>query len=134
VKVWDIETGKEKMTLKGHEGTVWYVAWSPDGKTIASTGNDATVKLWDAETGKEIKSIKDDTDRGTIFSLKWSPDSKSISCNRAGGICQIWDIETGMEIYKDMGKKHCMAWSSDCKKIAFGFNNKIKIVDVSPKQ
>ena len=53
VKLWDVATGKLLASLRGHTGAVYTVAWSPDGKTLASGSDDRTVKLWDAAVGKE---------------------------------------------------------------------------------
>ena len=53
VKVWDVATGQERATIKGHTGPVLSVALSADGKTIASGSSDYTVKIWDVATGKE---------------------------------------------------------------------------------
>src|SRR5262249_2257790 len=57
VKVWDAQAGQETLTLKGHTSYVHSVAFSPDGKRIASGSSDKTVKVWEAQTGQELLSL-----------------------------------------------------------------------------
>src|SRR5262249_10098556 len=72
--VWDIEKGAVKHALTGHQDSVTDLAFSPDGKTLASCSEDATVKLWDVETG-EGSTLNPDWD-GTLRSVAFSPDGK----------------------------------------------------------
>src|SRR5205807_636394 len=53
--VWEVATGKPLFRLEGHEGAVRTVAYSPDGKTLATGGADGTLRLWDAANGKELR-------------------------------------------------------------------------------
>ena len=55
--LWDVETGEELRTLKGHDSDVFSISFSPDGQTLASGSNDNKIKLWDVETGKELRTL-----------------------------------------------------------------------------
>jgi WD40 repeat protein len=66
VKVFEAETGKEILTLKGHEKRVRAVDVSPDGKIIATGSQDGSVRIWNAEAGKELHKFDFATkDKGT---------------------------------------------------------------------
>jgi len=64
-------------TYKGHSGFVKSVAWSPDGKRIASGSDDKTVQVWDAAAGGNVYIYKDHSD--VVDSVAWSPDGKRIA-------------------------------------------------------
>jgi len=62
IKLWDVKTGKEQATLEGHMNTVKSVAFSPDGKMLASGSCDTTIKLWDVASGKNTATLKGHTE------------------------------------------------------------------------
>jgi WD40 repeat protein len=50
--LWDVKTGEETATLKGHADTVRSVAFSPGGRLLASGSDDKTIRLWEVKKGK----------------------------------------------------------------------------------
>ena len=85
VGLWDVETGKHKSTLKGHTESVISVAFSQDGKTVASGGWDKTIRLWDVETGKHKMNVMDVELQEYIHSIGFSPDGQTVASGSANG-------------------------------------------------
>ena len=75
VKPLDSAVDKPRTSLEGYTGDVYSIAWSPNGKTLATGSDDQTVKLWDAATGKLLADLPGHTD--SICSVAWSPDGKT---------------------------------------------------------
>jgi WD40 repeat protein len=78
VRLWDAVTGTPLPTLKGHSGSVYSVAFSPDGKQVASGSADHTVRLWDAVTGALLQTLKGHSSwvYSVVHSVAFSPDGK----------------------------------------------------------
>ena len=77
VQVWDATTGKHVLTYRGHSLDVFAVAWSPDGKRIASGGADKLVQVWDASSGKLMLTYSEHYSH--VTTIAWSPDGKRIA-------------------------------------------------------
>jgi WD40 repeat protein len=58
VRLWEVPTGQSLETLSGHTNWVWSVAFSPDGRLLASGSADATIKFWDVQTGECLKTLQ----------------------------------------------------------------------------
>jgi WD40 repeat protein/serine/threonine protein kinase len=89
VQVWDVHTGQLIRGLPGHMGGLRCVAFSPDGRRIATAGLDQTIKIWDARTGDEVLTLRGHTDLVTC--LAFSADSHQLASASVDRTVRIWD-------------------------------------------
>ena len=91
VKLWETSTGKLRLKLTGHQGTVRSVAFSPDGTTLASTGFDGTIRLYDPATGQPKQVFKD---TAYTYFPSFSKSGKSLVTGSWENEPRIWSLET----------------------------------------
>ena len=98
--LWDAVTGAHKNTLTGHTRPVNSVAFSPDGSTIASGGDDGTVLLWDAVTGAHKNTLTGHT--SPVNSVAFSPDGSTIASASDDGTVLLWDASSDITRVPDV--------------------------------
>src|SRR5262245_48842647 len=114
------ELSSALVTYTGHSGPVIGVAWAPDGKTLASCGNDGTVQLWDAATGTSQWKT---SVAQYAFALAWSPDGGRIAAGGSDGTVSLLDSASGRVASKLTGQSGAIegvAWSPDGKRVVAG--------------
>ena len=132
IKLWDAQSGKEIAALSHKNSSkspaasyaveVKSIAFSPDGKYLASGGTDGKIILWDAQSRQLVKVFDD---YYMIWSIVFSPDGRALASAGEGGGISLWNVETGEQIKKleepnYLDSIYSIAFSSDGSTLASG--------------
>ena len=119
--------------LTGHPDLIQDLAFSPDGKTLASCGYDKLIKLWDVSSGKVIRTLREHSD--SVYAVGFSPDGKLLASAAADRAVKLWDASTGRLLYT-LGEPtdwvYAVAWSPDGRHLAAaGADRSIRVWEVT---
>jgi WD40 repeat protein/DNA-binding XRE family transcriptional regulator len=127
VKIWDSVSGKVLRTLSGHTAEVWAVAFSRDGKRLATGGVDSMVQVWEVATGKLLVTLSGHTD--AIELLAFSPDGIRLASASDDGTVRVWDSVAGELLREFAVPPISVAFSPDGTRLAVSDPEGVRVLD-----
>ena len=132
VKIWNLRTGFEVARLNGHSNTICGIAFSPDGRLLATAGDDHKVILWSTKNWKPL-DVRTQQGKDRIKCVAFSKDGQSIVAGDASGIVTIWNTESGSRTHLLRGHADAvfrLAFSPDGRTLATAsWDNTVKLWD-----
>jgi WD40 repeat protein len=121
VLLWDVGSGAPRHTLGKHTEPVLCLAWSPDGKELASGGRDRTVLVWNVAAGVVSQSLAGQRDE--VACLTWSPSGNTLAAGMRDGTIQFYSRADGKLIKSlpaQLAGLNTLVWSADARSVAGG--------------
>jgi WD40 repeat protein len=123
--VLDLGDGKLERELAGHREWVLAIAFRPDGKRLATAGQEGTIKVRETATWRELSDVSGDA--APVLCLDWTPDGRRLASADQAGSVRLWDPEAGRTTARIAHKAQRVAWSPDGKRIATGSRDQVQI-------
>jgi WD40 repeat protein len=97
--IWEVPSGRKRVTLAGHTGGVLGAVFSPDGDRVYTASRDGTVKTWDISLtpGSTWLNIRHEA---SVFSAAYSPDGSRLATWSGDGTARVWDASDGKELLR----------------------------------
>jgi len=120
-------------TFVGHKGSIPSIAFSPDGRQLASGSRDMSLKLWDLSSGNELRNFAGHT--GEVYSVAFSPDGRTLASASFDKTLKLWDVASGRELRTFTGHTdwvRSVVFSPDGRQLASGGGDmSLKLWDMS---
>jgi WD40 repeat protein len=140
VRFWEIGTRRLLRTVSARSGEVNDAAFAPDGRTLATVGDDGTIKLWDMASGFEEPEATIPAHKGDAIAVRFTPDGRRLfSAGRKDRLTKLWDRVTQKELASALspeGDLKCMVLAPDGKTLATlggGYAKLWNVADLSPR-
>ncbi len=121
IRLISLASGESVRLLKGHAYMIFDLAFSPDGKRLASGALDSTARIWNVETGESELVLKGHTNG--VHAVAWSADGKHLVTGSLDGTGRIWNTDTGAseaELTGHRGPVNPADWSPDGRSVVTG--------------
>ncbi|MBL9123547.1 MAG: pre-peptidase C-terminal domain-containing protein [Planctomycetaceae bacterium] len=133
VTVWDVAAGTVQLTFRAHQDSLFAVAWSPDGKLLATGSYDQLVQLWDAASAAPVRQLAGHS--GAVFDLAFHPQGTMLASASADRTVKLWDVASGQRLdtfSQPLGEMYAVAFAPDGKRVAAGgVDNRIRVWQIS---
>jgi WD40 repeat protein len=96
-RLWEVASGQERTRLT-HDDTVWAVAFSPDGRQLASASENGIVHVWEVASGELVRELASPEDQFcNVHTVAFSPDGRQLASS-GGGPVRVWDAASGKPV------------------------------------
>ena len=119
LRFWNLASGEEIRSGGGHQDAVTCLAYTPDGKTLASGSRDRTIRLWDPATSRELRRLEGHD--GEVLAVAFSPDGKTLASSSEDGTTRLWEFPGGRELARldgPVGGATFLAFADDGKTLS----------------